>query len=276
MDKDLYTILGLKADASPQLIKKAYRKLVGQFHPDRYQHHSEEERLRVNERMVEITEAFRVLGNETERASYDKKRAEEQAAARMAREQAVAKMARGAATTAPHGGARAASAPATAGQAQLHRDMAQDFLAKLFAQLKSAREGVQWSEEPSESRDWTRCLRAGEFGATYFLQVYQTRDATPSLARQFVRNAEAFVKSQKSVWRNSYFIFVLAFQKLTSTDEVMAVCNKFERIGKSGPLTEWRAVIVLLDARNMRSVFCGRTIPVESLQRTFQVLQGKW
>ncbi len=268
MEKDFYAVLGLRANDDIERIKKAYRKLVREFHPDRYQGKSEEERAQANERMVEITEAFRVLGNASERAAYDKKRTQEHAAAAAARS-AVARTV--AAAPSP-----AAPPRRSEGRSKLGRDIAQDFLAKLFAQLKNKGSGVEWKEEPPPSRDWTRLLRSSEFGTGYSLLVYQTRDATPSLARQFVRNVEAFVKSQTSLWRNDYFIFVLTFEKLTDTNEVMATCNKFERAGKSGPLTQWRALIVLLDAQNMRSVLCGRPIPRESLQRTFQVLQGKW
>ena len=267
MEKDLYAVLGLKPNAGTEEMKKAYRRLAQEYHPDRHQGDSEEQRALANERMVEISKAFRVLGNATERAAYDKKRGEAQSATAAARSAAAA-----------HGSApqRSAPPPQSEGRSKLGRDIAQDFLLKLCAQLKNKGGGVSWKEEPAPSRDWTHLLRSSEFGTGYSLLLYQTRDATPSLARQFVRNVEAFVKAQRSLWRNDYFVFVLAFEKLTSTDEVVAVCNKFERMGKSGPLTRWRAVIVLLDAHNMRSVFCGRPIPVEPLKQTFQILQGKW
>ncbi len=265
MEKDLYAVLGITPNANTQIIKKAYRQLVHEFHPDRYQNHSEEERAHANERMLEITEAFRILGDPEEKAAYDKKLADEYKARATAR------------TAAASAVARPPAAQPTAAQSKLGRAMAQDFVGKLFAQLTGAQAGgVQWEEEASDSRDWTRCLRFSQFGVGYYLQLYQTRDATPSLAQQFVRNAEAFVNSQKSVLRNSFFIFVLAFEKITAGEEVMAICNRFVRMGKSGPLTAWRAVIVLLDAHNMRSVFSGRPIPVEPLNRTFQILQGKW
>lgn len=260
MDKDLYAVLGVNTNASRETIKKSYRKLAQKYHPDRYQNHSEEERAQANERMVEISEAFRILSHPEERATYDQQRAKEQEA-RLKAQTAVA----------------ARSMPARAQTASaLGRDIARDFLGKLFAQLESGQGGVQWKEDPRQSRDWTRCLRSSQLSASYFLRLYRTREVTPSLARQFVRNAESFVQSRKSFWRHTYYIFVLAFEAMSSSDEVMAVCNKFTRMGKSGPWALWRAVIVLLDTQKMRSVFSGRPIPVDSLQRTFQILQGKW
>ena len=77
MEKDFYAFLGMNPDASPGEIKKTYRKLALKSHPDHYHNRSEEERAHANERMVEITEAFRILSSPTERAAYDQKRAGE-------------------------------------------------------------------------------------------------------------------------------------------------------------------------------------------------------
>ena len=258
MEKDFYTFLGLNPDATAEAIKKTYRKLARKFHPDRHHNRSEEERAHANERMVEISGAFRILINPTERAAYDQKRAEEQARLQT------------------HAAAARSSAVRTQTSTKLGRDISRDFLGKLFAQLGSSHDGVRWKEQRSQSRDWTRSLHFSSVSASFFLQFYRTQHATPSLARQFVRNAEAFVKSQKSLWRNTYCIFVLAFENVTSPNEMMAICNRFTRLGKSGLWAQWRAVIVLLDTLKMRSVFSGRPIPLDSLKRTFQILQGKW
>tara|TARA_B100001094_G_scaffold325392_1_gene379655 strand:- start:293 stop:1312 length:1020 start_codon:yes stop_codon:yes gene_type:complete len=65
MAKDFYKILGVDRDASPDQIKKAYRKLAKKFHPDT----SEEENA--EERFKEIAEAYSVLSNPDKKTSYD-------------------------------------------------------------------------------------------------------------------------------------------------------------------------------------------------------------
>ena len=63
MSKDYYKILQVPRNASKDDVKKAYRKLAHQFHPDK-QGGSEE-------KFKEINEAYQVLGDERKRAQYD-------------------------------------------------------------------------------------------------------------------------------------------------------------------------------------------------------------
>lgn len=64
--KDYYQILGVGKTADDKEIKKAYRRLARQFHPDKNQGNKEAE-----ERFKAINEAYEVLGNAENRAKYD-------------------------------------------------------------------------------------------------------------------------------------------------------------------------------------------------------------
>ena len=63
---DLYSILGVPKTASADEIKRAYRKLARQYHPDRNPGDSAAE-----ERFKEISGAFAVLGDEEKRRNFD-------------------------------------------------------------------------------------------------------------------------------------------------------------------------------------------------------------
>ncbi len=63
---DFYSVLGVPRDASEADIKKAYRKLAMEHHPDRNKSPGAEERFK------EITEAYEVLRDEEQRAAYDR------------------------------------------------------------------------------------------------------------------------------------------------------------------------------------------------------------
>lgn len=63
--KDYYEILGISRDASSEEIRKKYKKLAREYHPDV----SEEEDAEA--RFAEISEAYEVLGDEEKRQKYD-------------------------------------------------------------------------------------------------------------------------------------------------------------------------------------------------------------
>ncbi len=67
MAKDYYQILGVPRDATADQIKKAYRNLAMQYHPDRNPGKEEW----ANEKFKEINEAFSVLGDPAKRQQYD-------------------------------------------------------------------------------------------------------------------------------------------------------------------------------------------------------------
>ena len=70
LDKDFYATLGVAKDASAADIKKAYRKLARQYHPDANQGDDAAE-----QRFKEITEANTVLSDPEQRQEYDQLRA---------------------------------------------------------------------------------------------------------------------------------------------------------------------------------------------------------
>ena len=70
VDKDFYKILGVAKDASDADIKKAYRKLARQHHPD-----TNAGNVASEKKFKDISEAYSVLSDPDERQQYDAIRA---------------------------------------------------------------------------------------------------------------------------------------------------------------------------------------------------------
>lgn len=69
MSKDYYNILGIKPESNKGEIKKAYRKLAMEYHPDK--NNGDE---KYEEKFKDITEAYSTLSNDENKAIYDAKR----------------------------------------------------------------------------------------------------------------------------------------------------------------------------------------------------------
>src|SRR3990170_8542003 len=63
--RDYYEVLGVDRDATPEEIKKAFRKLAFKYHPDH--NHGD----RSEEKFKELNEAYEMLSNPDKRSAYD-------------------------------------------------------------------------------------------------------------------------------------------------------------------------------------------------------------
>lgn len=67
--RDYYDILGVKKNVDAKELKKAYRRLARQYHPDL---HPGEKKAEMEKKFQELNEAYEVLGDEETRKKYDR------------------------------------------------------------------------------------------------------------------------------------------------------------------------------------------------------------
>ncbi len=65
-EKDLYAILGVKKSDGPDAVKKQYRKLARELHPDKTKGDK-----KLEEKFKDVSEAYEVLSDDKKRAEYD-------------------------------------------------------------------------------------------------------------------------------------------------------------------------------------------------------------
>jgi hypothetical protein len=69
--KNFYSVLSVGRDASAEDIKKAFRREIARYHPDKVQHLGEEFQEMAAGIAADLTEAYRILMNPALRAKYD-------------------------------------------------------------------------------------------------------------------------------------------------------------------------------------------------------------
>jgi curved DNA-binding protein CbpA len=70
--KSHYDVLEVAPTAPPDEIKRAFRTQIALYHPDKVQHLGKEFQVMAAGRAAALTEAYRVLSNEAQRADYDR------------------------------------------------------------------------------------------------------------------------------------------------------------------------------------------------------------
>lgn len=70
LEEDLYAVLGVEAEATDAQIRKAYKKLAVELHPDRYVGRPQEQE-EAQKRFAQVSHAYNVLKDAEQRNEYD-------------------------------------------------------------------------------------------------------------------------------------------------------------------------------------------------------------
>ena len=245
--KDYYAVLGISPESDTAEIKKAYRNLVQKFHPDRVR--GNEESTNASERMIEINEAFAILGDEKLRAELDRTRKGRKAPRAADAETAVEEWEIPVSPMTKRG-----DEPAKRHSA-VEKSVAKEFLDKVKLQLLQESSGVKFKEEGDPAWKWS--LLGKTWGAIYWVGVRQVDLLNPNAAKELIAQLQGLLGKRRSGWKSNFFIFIFAFEALQDADIVLKMFRGYanrEECSTAKNLVN----IVVLDLNQRRSVLCGK------------------
>ena len=257
--KDYYAALGVSPDATATEIKKAYRLLAQQHHPDRVSAGDDNElgvalaHQYAVERMVEINAAYAVLSDKKRRAAYDELRAAPSKPAAPAEP---------ASTTWEMPAEPTATPASTPSNSLLGKTVSQDFLQKLKTMIAQGGATANLKEEPE--KPWLWSFQGKTWGGNYSVSLRLCPTLNPNVARESVSQVQTMVSKRRSSWKSNFFLFVLAFQSLSEGETVLKVlrafCNSEDNSSRRNLIN-----IVVLDLNHRRSVLCGKRTNDEAI-----------
>ena len=243
--KDYYALLGVPPDATPGVIKKAYRSLVQRYHPDHVQ--LQDDADFAYQRMIEINEAFAVLSDSKQRADHDLQRT---AAEKKSSQASVTPAVWETMTSAPTTDVRT-----PASNPDLDKTVAQDFLQKLKTVVGQQGAALHLREE--REKNWLWSYLGKTWGRNYWVSLRLCPTLSPGKVREVLVPLQALISKRRSGWKGSSFVFVLAFHSLIEGEKALkmcrAFCNREENSSRSNHVN-----IVVLDLKHHRSVLCGK------------------
>jgi curved DNA-binding protein CbpA len=245
--KDYYSVLGVTPESDSAEIKKAYRTLVQQYHPDRVR--GAEEATNASERMIEINEAFSVLGDEKRRAELDRSRKGGKAPAATSAEPAVEDWEM---PVSPM--KKQADAPAKRHSA-VEKSVAKEFLEKVKVQLLQEDAAAKFKEEGDPA--WLWSVLGKTWGAIYWVGVRQVGLLNPNAAKELIAQVQGLMSKRRSGWKSNFFIFIVAFDTLQESDIVLKLFRAFANRSEFSSARNL-VNIVVLDLNQRRSVLCGK------------------
>jgi len=257
--KDYYAVLGVSPEASVSEIKKAYRALAHQFHPDRMS--AEMDTQAAMDRMVEINEAFAVVSDVKKRASYDEARSGPVKAADSSEPQSVDWEMPVEPT--------AVSAVTPAASSAISDTVSEDFLQKLKTLVGQSGSAANLKDEPT--RPWLWSFQGKTWGGNYSVSMRLCSTMNPNVARENVAQVQAMIKKRRSGWKSNIFLFIIGFQTLSEGETVLKVFRSFCN-QDANSTTRNLVNIVVMDMNSRRSVLCGKRAHEEKIDPVYAAL----
>jgi curved DNA-binding protein CbpA len=255
--EDYYSILDLDLGASSESIKVAYRRLARERHPDRKIDSTDIERKAFSEQMAQLNGAYSVLSDPKLRHEYDEK------LKIMNSLHASSAVSRVTETV-----TKSRSSHHVAPRSQVDSTLARELSKQLRINLLTRQKGLSWKDKTLEGFDWG--LESSSWSSYYCVAGRGFGLLDPAAAKKFTNYSEIIVARCNRAIRKSHFLFLLPFQQLSEWESVSAEFNRFFSAERHSKLANMPGGIVLLDARQGRTMRFGSRLVGKQIEELLQ------
>jgi len=244
--KDYYALLEIAPTSSGDEVKRAFRSQIARYHPDKVQHLGKEFQAMAAERAAELTEAYRILSDDTRRAEYDRVRSTTSAAAPPAAPSAPREPAapeRPAAAGEPPGGAAPKPGQAFTGERAGRDEFVRKAVLNRFKQTLQSAIGGGYDQSDVRGFDVACVPKSKLFGRT----------SGPRLLGRFVPRvdgaaiADAWMQAGK--WANpsneEICVFLMGSGMAPQRELAEAIAKQ-----RRGPSRGGKVILIPIDARD--------------------------
>jgi curved DNA-binding protein CbpA len=244
--EDYYSILGLDPGASRESIKLAYRRLAREHHPDRNNDSTESEKKVSSAQMAQLNGAYAVLSDAKLRREYD--------------EQLKILSSLHTSSTASHTTetvtkSKSKSSQRTAPRNEVDSTFAHELSRQLRSNLQTHHKSLSWEVKNLEGFDWG--LEGSSRLSHYCVAARGFGVLDPVAAKKFTNYSEVVIARCNRPIRKSHFLFLLPFQRLNEWESVSTEFNRFFTGESHTKFSNIPVAIVLLDARQGRTMRFG-------------------
>ena len=254
-----YALLGVEADATPETIKAAYRRLARETHPDRKVNSTEADRNTYSLHMAQLNEAYAVLSDAKLKREYDDKLRLEVILS--------AKRAAVGTTRSTEGTSRTGARVLVRPRHEVDPAMVKQFSNHFRAAFLSDK-AFPWKEKTADGFDWS--LEAVFWSSHYCVAARGSSVIDPATIKKLIDYAQIVIGQGSRTLRTSYFLFLFPFQQMSEWEAVSALCQRFttgENRQKSAGAAKG---IVLLDMQHGRALQFAKHV---AEKRYMQLLQ---
>jgi len=251
--EDYYSLLGLDPEASQESIKLAYRRLARKHHPDRNINSTESETKALSAHMAQLNAAYAVLSDGKQRREYDEKL-----------KLLASLQASSTASPAPKTGTKTKPRQSSAPRNDVDITLVREFSKQIRSSLLKQHKALSWEDKTLEGFDWG--MEGSSWSSHYCVAARAFGILDPAAAKKFTNYSEVIIARCNRPVRKSHFLFLLPFQRLSEWDSVSAEFNRFFSAEGHKKFSNIPVGIVLLDAREGRTMRFGSQLGEKRLE----------